>query len=151
MIYIFFLNRRKKGRKWFLRDFNAFFNPLVTLFFRTGFGPKINQNLLPSGFWRGIFVSSHSLVLLRSSHCIKKHPPTFHIPSHKICSYMHITLAVDTKIFPASVSSDLVLHNMASRANAELQAILHVLCADFRAQVCDWGILGLVRISSMLM
>lgn len=107
--------------------------------------PQINQNILPSWFWRGIFVSSHSLVLLRSSHCLKKNPSTFlHIPSHEIFCYVHITLAVDKKIWPASVSSDkecdLVLHNMASRASAELQTTPRALCADFGAQVCDWGI-----------
>lgn len=144
----FFLNRRKKGRKWwFLRHFNAFF--FFWAMFRIWFGHKINQNLLPSWFWRGIFVSSPSLVLLKFSHYLKKHPSTFlHIPSHEIFCYMHISLAVDTKICPASVSSDkgydLVLH-MASRASAELQATPHALCADFRAQLCDWGIYGLVR------
>lgn len=144
----FFLNRRKKGRKWwFLRHFNAFF--FFWAMFRIWFGHKINRNLLPSWFWRGIFVSSPSLVLLKFSHYLKKHPSTFlHIPSREIFCYMHISLAVDTKICPASVSSDkgydLVLH-MASRASAELQATPHALCADFRAQLCDWGIYGLVR------
>lgn len=125
----FFLNRRQKERKWwFLRDFNAFLFLWAT--FRTGFGHKISPNLLPSWFCRRIFVSSHSL---RSSHCLKKHPSTFlHIPSHEIFCYVHNTLAVDTKIWPASVSTDkecdLALHNMASRASAELQTTMCPVC-----------------------
>lgn len=114
------LNRKKKGEKWYLRGFSAFFS-LLRVILSTGFGHTKNTAflILDDNFCFFSFTFPRTIIPSQEMPFHTVEVEHLHVAIHKTFCYMHINLAVGHASGSCDEEHDSVIHFMASGARVK--------------------------------